>query len=31
VERVIAASQELKDRLAGPLEIEALNVVGVAN
>ena len=31
LERVIAASPELKDRLAGPLEIEALNVVGVAN
>jgi glycine reductase len=31
VERVIAASQELKDRLLGPLEIAALNVLGVAN
>jgi glycine reductase complex component B subunit alpha and beta len=31
VERVIAASPELKDRLAGPLEIEALNAIGVAN
>jgi glycine reductase len=30
-ERVIAASQELKDLLTGPLEIEAMNVVGVAN
>jgi glycine reductase complex component B subunit alpha and beta len=31
VERVIAASQELQDRLTGPLALEALNVVGVAN
>jgi glycine reductase len=31
VERVIAASPELKEVLAGPLEIESLNVVGVAN
>jgi sarcosine reductase len=31
VERVIAASPELKELLAGPLEIGALNVVGVAN
>ena len=31
VERVIAASPEMKDLLAGPLEIESLNVVGVAN
>jgi glycine reductase len=30
-ERVIAASQELKELLTGPLEIDALNVVGVAN
>ncbi len=30
-DRVVAASQELKDLLAGPLEIDALNVVGVAN
>jgi glycine reductase complex component B subunit alpha and beta len=30
-ERVIAGSQELKDLLTGPLEIEAMNVVGVAN
>jgi sarcosine reductase len=31
VDRVIAASEELRSVLAGPLEIEALNVVGVAN
>jgi sarcosine reductase len=31
VERVIAASPELKESLAGPLELGALNVVGVAN
>src|SRR5918994_1794120 len=31
VERVIAASEELRSVLAGPLEIGALNIVGVAN
>jgi len=31
VDRVIAASQELRDVLAGPVEMGALNVVGVAN
>jgi len=30
-ERVIAASQELRELLAGPLEMGPLNVVGVAN
>ena len=30
-ERVIAASPELKEVLDGPLELESLNVVGVAN
>ena len=30
-ERVIAASQELRDLLAGPVKIGALNVIGVAN
>lgn len=30
-ERVIAASPELKEVLTGPLEIESLNVIGVAN
>ncbi|HET7393861.1 MAG TPA: glycine/sarcosine/betaine reductase component B subunit [Candidatus Binatia bacterium] len=31
VERVIAASAELKEVLGGPLQLESLNVVGVAN
>jgi glycine reductase len=31
VERVIAASSDLADELKGPLEIQALNVIGVAN
>jgi sarcosine reductase len=31
VERVIAASPELKEALGGPLELESLSVVGVAN
>jgi hypothetical protein len=31
VERVIAASAELKEVLGGPLHLESLNVVGVAN
>ncbi|HZD39441.1 MAG TPA: glycine/sarcosine/betaine reductase component B subunit [Terriglobales bacterium] len=31
VEHVVAASAELKESLVGPLEISALNVVGVAN
>ena len=31
VERVIAASPEMIERLEGPLDIESLNVVGVAN
>jgi len=31
VERVIAGSAEMIESLAGPMEIEALNVVGVAN
>lgn len=31
VERVIAASAGLREKLAGPLEIESLNVIGVAN
>ncbi|HET9551129.1 MAG TPA: hypothetical protein VFQ03_13200, partial [Candidatus Binatia bacterium] len=31
VERVIAANSGLAELLAGPLEIESLNVVGVAN
>lgn len=30
-ERVLASTREMADILAGPLEIEALNVVGVAN
>jgi glycine reductase len=30
-QRVIAASPELKEALGGPLELESLNVVGVAN
>ena len=31
VERVIAASAELKEALGGPLHLESLNVVGIAN
>jgi hypothetical protein len=31
VERVIAASAELKEVLGGPLHLESLNVVGIAN
>jgi sarcosine reductase len=31
VERVIAASAELKEVLGGPLQLESLNVVGIAN
>ncbi|HXG51628.1 MAG TPA: glycine/sarcosine/betaine reductase component B subunit [candidate division Zixibacteria bacterium] len=31
VERVIASTREMAEVLAGPLEIESLNVVGVAN
>lgn len=31
VERSIAANPEMAERLAGPLEIQSLNVVGVAN
>jgi sarcosine reductase len=31
VERVIAATAELKEVLGGPLQLESLNVVGVAN
>jgi glycine reductase len=31
VERVIAATAELKEALGGPLQLESLNVVGVAN
>ncbi len=31
VERVIAANSGLAELLAGPFEIESLNVVGVAN
>ena len=31
VERVIAASAELKEVLGGPLPLESLNIVGVAN
>ena len=31
VERVIAATAELKEALGGPLHLESLNVVGVAN
>jgi hypothetical protein len=31
VERVIAANSGLAEMLAGPLEIDSLNVVGVAN
>jgi hypothetical protein len=31
VERVIAASSGLAEMLAGPFEIESLNVIGVAN
>jgi hypothetical protein len=30
-ERVIAASPELKEVLGGPLQLESLNVIGVAN
>lgn len=30
-QRVIAGTEEMKELLAGPLEIEAVNVVGVAN
>jgi glycine reductase complex component B subunit alpha and beta len=31
VERVIAANRDLAEMLAGPLEIDSLNVIGVAN
>jgi hypothetical protein len=30
-ERVIAAMPEMAERLRGPLDIEAMNVIGVAN
>ena len=31
IERVIAATAELKEVLGGPLQLESLNVVGIAN